>query len=172
MNPRISISLVACLLTASLVGCNRPLRPEQIAAKNQANALPGAWTDLDKSSSYVRTLPVGLRTELTDLQSQMIRERQSQYFAFYGRFTPETQARIDALNRACNEAYLVSDRRIGTNLTPDVKSVSDTESELWWSNQEIYDIQSRELVDDWRVLWLMDSPSTLNRQPIIDLATP
>ena len=50
--------------------------------------------------------------------------------------------------------------------------VSDTESELWWSNQEIYDIQSRELVDDWRVLWLMDSPSTLNRQPIIDLATP
>ena len=80
--------------------------------------------------------------------------------------------RIESMNRACNEAYLVSDRVIASNLTPALQSVTETEADLWWDNQVIYDIQAREFVDDWRSFWLLDSPSILNRLPIVDTASP
>jgi hypothetical protein len=61
---------------------------------------------------------------------------------------------------------------MASDLTPELKSVSETEADLWWSNQVIYDIQARELQDDWRSFWLLDSPSTLSRYPIVDTSLP
>jgi hypothetical protein len=82
------------------------------------------------------------------------------------------QSRIDAMNAACTEAYLVSDVVIASNLTPAMQGVAQTKADLWWDDQQIYDIQGREFVDDWRSIWLMDSPSILNRMPIVDTGNP
>jgi hypothetical protein len=88
--------------------------------------------------------------------------------------TPSRKAYQNKVNATSPSARaaLVSDRAIASNLTPSMHSVADTQSDLWWDDQAIYDIQSRELVDDWRAIWLLDSPSILNRLPIVDTASP
>jgi hypothetical protein len=134
--------------------------------------MPESWVYESDRSGKVNALPKGLRDRLQSLRDDMIKEQGSQYFAFWGHYTPELQARIEAMNQACNEAYLVSDRVIASNLTPGLQSVTETEADLWWDNQIIYDVQAREFVDDWRSFWLLDSPSILNRLPIVDTASP
>ena len=166
----LAVTGVAAMMLAS-VGCHSPARTLDTVARKQAS-LPKSWVYVSGNSRKVSALPKGLQDRLADLRTDIVREQQGQYFAFYGKYTPETQSRIDAMNRACTEAYLVSDTAIASNLSPDVKSVSETEADLWWSDQEIYDIQARELQDDWRSIWLLDSPSILSRYPIVDTAAP
>lgn len=76
------------------------------------------------------------------------------------------------MNAACTEAYLVSDRVIAGNLTPELQSVTQSEIDLWWDDRVNFNVQHRELVDDWRAIWMTDSPSTLSRYPIVDTAHP
>ncbi len=163
--------LTVGLSVALLAGCNSPERVTDSTIRKRAN-LPESWVYLSGGSGKVSALPPGLQRQLKDLRADLVTEQQGRYFAFYGHYTPETQGRIDAMNRACNEAYLVSDRAIASNLTPEMGSVSQTGADLWWDDQEIYNIQSRELQDDWRAFWLMDSPSILSRHPIVDTAVP
>ncbi len=166
---RCTLALIGLLLM--LGACNSHRRPADLATQKRAN-LPESWSHLSGSSGRVRALPSGLRDQLESLRSDLVREQQSQYFAYYGRYTPETQARIDAMNRACNEAYMVSDRVIASDLSPSMRSLSETEADIWWNDQVVYDTQWREFQDDWRVFWMMDSPSILNRQPIVDSVGP
>jgi hypothetical protein len=166
---------IPILLAATAImvagGCNGPTRSADLIARKQAS-LPSSWVHVATSSGHVRALPEGLQTRLKDLRADLVQEQESRYFAFYGEYTPETQARIDAMNRACTEAYMVSDRVIAGDLSPAMRSLTETEADIWWNDQIVYDTQWREFQDDWRVLWLTDSPSILNRQPIIDSVGP
>jgi hypothetical protein len=166
----IVLTAAAAMMLASF-GCHAPVRTTDTLASKRAS-LPKSWVYMPRGSSRVSALPKGLQNHLADLRTDLVREQQGQYFAFYGKYTPETQSRIDAMNRACTEAYFVSDIAMASDLTPELKSVSETEADLWWSNQVIYDIQARELQDDWRSIWLLDSPSTLSRYPIVDTSLP
>jgi hypothetical protein len=166
----IALTGAAAMMFAS-VGCNAPVRTTDTLARKQAS-LPKSWVYVSGSSRKVSALPKGLQVRLADLRTDLVREQQGQYFAFYGKYTAETQSRIDAMNRACTEAYFVSDIAMASDLTPEVKSVSETEADLWWSDQVLYDIQARELQDDWRSFWLLDSPSILSRYPIVDTSLP
>lgn len=166
----IVLTAAAAMMLAS-IGCHAPVRTTDTIAAKRAS-LPESWVYVSDRSSKISALPKGLQNHLADLRADLVREQQGQYFAFYGKYTPETQARIDAMNHACTEAYFVSDTVIATDLTPELKSVSETEADLWWSDQVIYDIQAREFQDDWRSFWLLDSPSTLSRYPIVDTSLP
>ena len=164
--------VVGAVMTALAVsGCNGPTRPADLVARKQAS-LPKTWVHVSSSSGHVKALPMGLQQRLKDLRTDLVKAQGSRYFAFYGDYPPETKARIDAMNRACTEAYMVSDKVIASDLSPAMRSLSETEADIWWNDQVVYDTQWREFQDDWRVLWLMDSPSILNRQPIIDSVGP
>jgi hypothetical protein len=67
---------------------------------------------------------------------------------------------------------MVSDYAMASDLSPEMKSVTETEADLWWNDRVIYDIQAREFQDDWRSLWMLDSPSILSRYPIVDTSQP
>ncbi len=169
---KFAITMVMSVAAVSvMMGCHTPTRVNDSVAQKRIS-MPESWVYETKRSGKVKALPRGLRDQLQSLREDMIKEQGSQYFAFWGHYTPELQSRIESMNRACNEAYLVSDRVIASNLTPALQSVTETEADLWWDNQVIYDIQAREFVDDWRSFWLLDSPSILNRLPIIDTASP
>ena len=163
------LCLAVCL--TSVVGCKTTDRTDETIAMKRAH-LPDSWVYLSPSSSKVRALPSGLRTRLSVLRDDLVREQQSQYFSYYGTYPPETLSRIENMNRACNEAYMVSDHIIASDLTPELRTISETDPDLWWNDQVIYDVQSRELMDDWQSFWLMKSPSTLSPYPIMDLTQP
>ncbi len=67
---------------------------------------------------------------------------------------------------------MVSNHMIAKDLTPELRSVGETDPDLWWNDQVIYDLQSRELMDDWQSFWLMNKPSHLSPYPIMNLTSP
>jgi len=159
------------LLAGLLGGCTSPERVSDAVARKRAH-LPESWLYLPANSSEMAALPTSMKKALAEVKADAQKEHQSRYFAVYGEYTPEMQSRIESMNRACDEAYLVSDRQLANDLTPELTSMSESNADLWWDDQMIYNIQGRELQDDWRSLWLMDSPSTLNRQPVVDTIVP
>jgi len=159
------------LATGLFAGRTSPERVSEAIARKQAH-LPESWLYLSDTSSEVATLPKGMQDALAELRADAQREHASRYFTVFGEYTPEMQSRIEAMNRACTEAYMVSTNKLSSDLTPELTSVSESSADIWWDDQIIYNIQGRELHDDWRSFWLMDSPSTLNRHPIIDTSVP
>ncbi len=71
----------------------------------------------------------------------------------------------------CNPSD-VSDQALASNLTPELSTVGSTPSDVYWNDHIIYDLQGRELGDDWQSFWLMKSPSKLSPYPIMDLSQP
>jgi hypothetical protein len=171
MNTRTITSVLAAAVVWGLAGCHSPTRVEDPLTLKRGS-MPESWVYESTRSGKVSALPRPLRNRLKSLREDMVVEQGSRYFSFYGHYTPAMQSRIDAMNAACTEAYLVSDVVIASNLTPAMQSVAQTKADLWWDDQQIYDLQGREFVDDWRSLWLMDSPSILNRMPIVDTSNP
>ena len=163
------LCLAACL--TSVVGCKTTDRPNETIAMKRAN-LPDSWVYLPASSSKVNALPSGLRSRLDVLRDDLITEQQSQYFSYYGTYPPETLSRIENMNRACNEAYMVSNHMIASDLTPELRTVGETDPDLWWNDQVIFDLQSREMMDDWQSFWLLTKPSHLSPYPIMNLTSP
>jgi hypothetical protein len=154
-----------------LAGCHSPTRVADSVAMKR-HSMPDSWVYESSRSGKVKALPRALRNRLETLRADMVVEQGTRYFSFYGHYTPEMQSRIDTMNAACTESYLVSDRAIASNLTPELQSMTQSEMDLWWSDRISFDIQRREFVDDWRSLWMIDSPSILNRLPIVDTAHP
>lgn len=170
MNGITPVLFIALGLSLSM-GCHGPNRVDGSTAAKRVS-MPESWAHESSRSGKVKALPNGLQTRLGLLKEDMVKEHGTQYFSFYGHYTPEMQSRIEAMNAACTEAYLVSDRVIAGNLTPELQSVTQSEIDMWWDDRVNFNVQNRELVDDWRAIWMTDSPSTLSRYPIVDTAHP
>ncbi len=125
MKSSFMVMVGAVMVISTLGGCNGPNRSADLIARKQAS-LPKTWVHESTSSSRVKALPMGLQTRLKDLRGALVTEQQSRYFAFYGDYTPETKARVNAMNQACSEAYMVSDRVIAADLSPAMRSLSET----------------------------------------------
>lgn len=171
MGTNVITAMVVAIGLSMMVGCHTPTRVDG-STEAKRISMPKSWAYESSHSGKVSALPNGLQNRLKLLKKDMVKEQETQYFSFYGHYTPEMQSRIAAMNAACTEAYMVSDRVIAGNLTPELQSVTQSEIDLWWDDRVNFNVQHRELVDDWRAIWMTDSPSTLSRYPIVDTAHP
>ena len=143
-------------VAAAVIGCS------------PATKAPTSWAYTPAHSQYMETLPPELKAELLRLRADMQLQRNSQYYSVHGDFTPDMIRRIDAVDRACTQAYLASDRVIMGNLTPNMSGLAKTGEEADIQSAVIVNTDMRSLSDDWRSFWLMDKPAGPTEVPVVD----
>ncbi len=130
--------------------------------------LPKDWLTLSINSWQYKKIPELNRNELIAMKARLAKEREGQYYNLFGRYRPETIEYIKHTKTVLDQAYLdlqYSSEAILADLTPELKTLSDTHSEyragISWVNNE----NRRMIWDDIRKVWIVDSPSSLSPLP-------
>jgi|TARA_B100001964_G_C13965013_1_gene479375 hypothetical protein len=152
-------------VSLSLAGCNRQNR-----LGNEAY-LPDNWLTINTTAWQFRELPEKNRNELVTLRSKLIEERNGRYYSFYGHLKPEVISEIKATNDRLDEAFLdlrYSSDAIFASLTPNLRGTSDTYAENKAGIAVVNNTNTRMMDDDTVRFLLLDKPSMLSPQPIVD----
>lgn len=152
------------LASAAVTGCVIPRQPSGLAGLKQ---LPSDWMTISVNDWRFQALPSANREQLLATREAMRIERSSAYFRFYGRYTDELLKRIDLVQNASSEAFLVSPAVVNAHLTPELFDTADTFDEARADTAMNNNQNLRGLQDDWARFWLLDDPSKLSPYPIM-----
>ncbi len=161
-----AIRLVGSLLCVGIValcGCQIGAQPRSLYGMSQ---LPSDWLTVSTSDWRLTALPSTTSEYLASVRDTMARERQSEYYHFYGRYTDATLKQIAEANNIANTAFLTAPAVVNRGLTPELFNTSESfdEARSHWAVQTNTDLRS--LQNDWSRVWLTDRPSRLSPYPI------
>ncbi len=132
--------------------------------------MPENWLYTDSSDWQVRKLPEYNRLQLQNLKNKLAKERQGQYFNFFGIYKPEVLAEIDYTTSELDGAYLnlqYSSKTILSSLTPSMQGLSQTDPELEAGEAVGKNSNHRMFHDDMQRMFLLDQPSILSPMPVV-----
>ncbi|MBT4523524.1 MAG: hypothetical protein HOI88_02810 [Phycisphaerae bacterium] len=132
--------------------------------------LPDNWLSLRNTAWQITELPEINRVQLENLHIQLHKERQGQYYNFFGKYNPETLSLIDSVTSNLDTAYLdlrYSSKAILLSLTPSQQGLADTEAERLASIAVTKNVNHRSMHDDINHILLLDRPSSLSIYPTV-----
>ena len=132
-----------------------------------AEQLPADWLVLPTTDWRISALPAPTRDYLASVRENMQRERQSEYFRFYGRYTDSTLKQVAEANNIASTAFLTAPKTVNRNLTPELFNTAETRDEASWHFAANANNDLRSAQNDWSRFWLTDSPSKLSPYPIV-----
>ncbi len=151
------------LITLILGGCQPGAQPTSVYGSNQ---LPKDWLTLAQNDWRLAALPAPTSDYLASVRSAMIRERNTEYYHFYGRYTDGTLKQIAEANNIASTAFLVAPRTVYHSLTPELFNTSESYDEANGHFAVQVNTDLRSLQNDWSRVWLTDRPSSLSPYPI------
>ncbi len=158
-------SLVGLVMAAFLLAGCVSRQPVEASGRSQ---LPDDWYRVSESDWRYRALPESVQYSLRAVKDRMMVERGSRGYAFYGQYSDATLSRMSEVSELADQALLTSVRVIMRDLTPELKTIGSTHDDFTRDRVVSRNQDLRMLVDDWNRLWLLDGPSTLAPNPIVD----
>ncbi len=161
---KIALLIAAVLASVSLFGCQNASR------MGNADDLPMNWSTTNSKAWQVRGLPEISREQFTAMQKRLSKEREGQYYNFFGTYNPQTLQYIDTTSAGLDNAFLnmkYSSQVIISNLSPNMEGVTSTYVENEANLAVIKDIEDRMIADDWSRAIYTDKPSALSDVPIV-----
>jgi hypothetical protein len=158
----LSILCIATLISST--SCTKTSR------LGDPNYLPDNWLTVRTTAWQIAKLPEKNRLELVHLQMQLQKERQGQYYNFFGKYNPETLMQIDSVTSDLDTAYLDlrnSNNAILESLTPSHQGLTETEAERLASIAVTKNVNHRMMHDDVNRVLLLDRPSSLSIYPVV-----
>ena len=160
-----TLTFLVLISLTSLVGCHSAKRLGDPAY------LPDNWLEVKSSSWQLRELPKTSQNQLSKMNARLTLERRGQYYNFFGNYKPETLEYIKSTLAQLDQDYLnlrYSTKAILANLTPELATLSETDSEKTARIAVTNDQNSRLIKDDWDKFLLLDKPSTLSKIPVVE----
>lgn len=162
-NQRLLCGLALCAGVTLVQGCSTGPQPTQVYRSEQ---LPADWFAIAPTDWRLSVLPAPTREYLGSVRAAAERERQTEYFRFYGRYSDATLKQLAEANNIASTAFLTAPKTINRNLTPELFNTAETHDEADWHFAANANDNLRSLRSDWGRFWLTDSPSKLSPYPI------
>ncbi len=175
-SPSREFGALATLCVAWMHGCGAPPQPTTLAG---TNLLPGrtdylaasgheSWFTVSPSDWRVKAIDPHARERLMQVRDRMKHQRQTMGYIYWGKYSPELQGEMDEVQRQCDTSLLVSEEVVNRYPAPELYALMTTYTDKRRSDAVNYNLDGRNLADDWARAWLADEPIQTTPTPTVD----